>query len=406
MSTGAKGNKAAGYIETEKRYYMQTVRRQPVVLAKGLGARVWDVDGKEYLDFTAGWAVNNLGHCHPAVVQAIQEQAATLTQTSNQFYTLPQLKLVELLVEHSAFDRVFLCNSGAEANEGAVKIGRKYGRLHRNGAFEVITALNSFHGRTLNMVAATGQPHYQDPWKPLPPGFVHVEFGNFDAIVAATNDRTCAIMLEPVQGEAGVIIPSKEYMKKVRDWCTKNNLVLIYDEVQTGLGRLGTLFGYESFGVEPDVISLAKALGNGIPVGAFLAKEKFAVLDFGDHGSTFGGNPLSTAAAYAATKYIIDHDVPGHALKIGARLKAGLEGLKEYFPFIKQVRGMGMLIAVEFTEELTPKLIGLTNDEGILVNPVRPNAIRIMPPLTLTAQEVDEGVARLKRAMERLSKVK
>ena len=385
--------------EVEAKYYMQTVRRQPVVIVRGQGTRVWDEAGKEYLDFTAGWAVNNLGHAHPAVVSAIQEQAATLLQTSNQFYTVPQLQLAQLLVEESCMDRVFFCNSGAEANEGAVKLARKYGRLFRNGAYEVITALNSFHGRTLAMVAATGQPHYQEAWKPLAEGFANVEYNDLEAIRRATTDRTCAVMLEPVQGEAGVIVPSEGYLKAVREWCDQQGLLLIFDEIQTGLGRLGTLFGYQAFDVEPDVMSLAKALGGGVPIGAFLAKEQYCVLEPGDHGSTFGGNVLACAAAYASTKYMVDNDIPARAAESGTYLKLRLEGLRSHEPSIVDVRGMGLLLAVEFSSDISAKVVSACNEEGLLLNPVRPNAIRLMPPLTITSEEIDLGLERLERGL-------
>ena len=386
--------------EVEAKYYMQTVRRQPVVIVRGQGAWVWDENGKEYLDFTAGWAVNNLGHAHPAVVKAIQEQAATLLQTSNQFYTVPQLQLAQLLVEQSCLDRVFFCNSGAEANEGAVKLARKYGRLNRNGAFEVITALNSFHGRTLAMVAATGQRHYQEAWKPLAQGFVNVEYNDSEAIRRATNDKTCAVMLEPLQGEGGVNVPAEGYLKAVREWCDQQGILLIFDEIQTGLGRLGTLFGYQAMGVEPDVMTLAKGLGGGVPIGAFLARERCSVLEPGDHGSTFGGNALTCAAAYASTKYMVDNDVPALGKEIGAYLKQRLEELRARQPAIVDVRGMGLLLAVEFKGEIAAKVLAACNQEGLLLNAVRPNAVRIMPSLMLTTEEVDLGVERLERGIK------
>ncbi len=388
--------------EVEAKYYMQTVRRQPVVIVRGQGTRVWDENGKEYLDFTAGWAVNNLGHVHPAVVKAIQEQAATLLQTSNQFYTVPQLQLAQLLVEQSCLDRVFFCNSGAEANEGAVKLARKYGRLHRNGAYEVITALNSFHGRTLAMVAATGQPHYQEAWKPLAQGFVNVEYNDPEAIRRATNDKTCAVMLEPLQGEGGVNVPAEGYLKAVREWCDQQGILLIFDEIQTGLGRLGTLFGYQAMGVEPDVMTLAKGLGGGVPIGAFLSRERCSVLEPGDHGSTFGGNALTCAAAYASTKYMVDNDVPALGKEIGAYLKQRLEELRARQPAIVDVRGMGLLLAVEFKEEIAAKVLAACNQKGLLLNAVRPNAVRIMPPLTLTTEEVDLGVERLEQGVSQV----
>ena len=389
-------------MEMEKRYYMFTARRQPVVIVRGEGTKAWDSDGKEYLDFVAGWAVNNLGHCHPAITQAITEQAATLLQTSNQFYTIPQLHLAKLLVDNSCLDKVFLCNSGAEAVEGAVKVARKYGKKNRDGAYEVITAHNSFHGRTLTTLSATGQPHYQEPFLPMTPGFVHAEFDNVEAIMEATTDRTAAVLLEPVQGEGGVNIPADDYLIRVRDWCDRQGLLLIMDEVQTGMGRLGTLFGYQLFGVEPDVITLGKGLGGGVPIGAFMAKDSCNVLEPGEHGSTFGGNALTCAGAYATVKHIIDHDVPSNAVAMGKRLMDGLNELKSRYPFITDVRGMGLLVAMEFNGELAGKIVTMCNEEGLLLNAVRPNILRFMPPLNLSAEEVDSAIARLATVLGRL----
>jgi len=386
--------------ELESKYYMFLVRRQPMVLERGEGARVWDVDGKEYLDFTSGWAVNNAGHCNEAVADAIAEQARTLVQTSNQFYTIPQLKLAEILVENSCLDKIFICNSGAEANEGAIKLAKKYGKKSKDGAYEIITALNSFHGRTMMNVSATGQPHYQELFEPIPTGFTHVPYNDLAAIKNATNDNTVAVMIEPVQGEGGVNIPSVEYLRGVREWCDDNNMLLIFDEVQTGLGRLGTLFGYESFGVEPDIMSLAKGLGGGVPIGAFLAKDSACAFDPGDHGSTFGGNPLTCAAAHASTKYLIDNNVAENSAKMGEYLGEGLKRLQSDYEFITDVRGMGLIWAVEFDSELTPEVIPACNEAGILMNPMRPNAIRLMPVLTITKEEIDEALARLNEGLK------
>jgi acetylornithine/N-succinyldiaminopimelate aminotransferase len=381
----------------ESRYYMHVVNRQPVVIERGEGARVWDVDGKEYLDFTAGWAVVNLGHAHPAVTKAIQEQAAKLMQTSNQFYTVPQLQLAEALVENGCLDKVFFSNSGAEANEGAVKLARKYGRLHRNGAQEVITMLNSFHGRTLAMAAATGNPHYQDVWKPLTPGFVNVPYDDIEAIKGATNDGTCAVMVEVLQGEGGVNVPTEGYLKALREWCDEKGLLLIFDEVQTGIGRLGTLYGHQAFDVEPDVMTLAKGLGNGVPVGAFLCKDGCDVLEPGDHGSTFGGNALATAAANATVRFVVEHDVAGNAKRVGAYFMEKLEQFKAtHEDTVLDVRGMGLLLAMQFSDTISPKVVAACNEEGLLLNPVRPDAIRFMPPLIITEADVDEAMEKLK----------
>ena len=387
------------WISLEEKYYAQTVRRQPIVLVRGQGTRVWDADGKEYLDFTAGWAVTNIGHCHPVMVQAIQEQAATLIQTSNQFFTIPQLKLAQALIDNSCLDRVFFGNSGAEAVEGALKLARKYGKKNRDGAYEVITAFNSFHGRTLTTIAATGQPHYQEAFQPLTPGYVHVDYDDVEAIMAATTDRTAAVMLEPIQGEGGVNIPADDYLQRVRQWCDEQGLLLILDEVQTGLGRLGSLFGYQEYGVEPDVITLAKGLGGGVPIGAFLSKEHCMALEPGDHGSTYGGNALTTAAAYASTQFIIDNDISGNARTMGAHLTAALEDLKSRHGVISEVRGRGLLIALEFHDDVAADVLSNANASGVLLNMVKPNTLRFMPPLNITAEEIDQGMARFEQAI-------
>jgi predicted acetylornithine/succinylornithine family transaminase len=383
----------------ESKYYMYCARRQPIVIVRGDGTKVWDDTGKEYLDFTSGWAVNNAGHANAAVADAIAEQARTLLQTSNAFYTVPQIQLAQILVENSCLDKIFICNSGAEANEGAVKLARKYGKLHRNGAYEIITALNSFHGRTLTMVAATGQPAYQATFQPIPVGFTYVDYDDVDAIKSATTEKTVAIMLEPVQGEGGVNVPSSEYLRQVRKWCDDNGLLLIFDEVQTGLGRLGTLFGYEVSGVEPDVMTLAKGLGGGVPIGAFMAKDAAAVLEPGDHGSTFGGNALTCAAAYASTKFIIDNDLPANARKMGEHLERGLNKLKSNHEFISEIRGMGMLWAIQFNSDMSAAVVAACNEAGLLMNALRPNAIRLMPPLTVTEDEIDRALEILENGL-------
>ena len=391
--------KSSDWIAVENKYYAQTVRRQPVVIVRGEGTKVWDADGKEYLDFVAGWAVDNLGHCHPAVTQAIVEQANTLLQTSNQYYTVPQLRLAQLLIDNSCLDRVFFGNSGAEANEGALKLARRYGKLNRDGAYEVITAFNSFHGRTLATVAATGQPHYQENFTPLLPGFVHVDYNDVEGIISATTDKTAAVMLEPVQGEGGVIIPDDDYLPRVRDWCDRQGLLLILDEVQTGIGRLGSLFGYQEYGVEPDVMTLAKGLGYGLPIGAFLSKDYCMALVPGDHGSTFGGNALTTAAAYAGTKFLIDNDICANVKAMEKHLMGRLNELKSRFSFISGVRSKGLLAAVEFENDISGKVLTQANEAGVLLNAVKPNAVRLMPALTITAPEIDEGLSRLEQAL-------
>ena len=390
---------AKDWQEKESKYYMQTVRRVPVTLVRGKDSTVWDADGREYLDFVGGWATATLGHSHPAMVEAITEQAATLIQTSNAFYTIPQIELAQQLIDNSCMDRVFFCNSGAEAVEGAIKVARRHGALHKDGAFEIITALESFHGRTMTTVAATGQPHYQDGFKPLTPGFVHVPFNDIAAIREATSERTVAVMLEPVQGEGGVNVPDPEYLPAVRAWCDENNLLLIFDEVQTGVGRLGHLFGYQAFGVEPDVMTLAKGLGGGVPIGAFLTKDHSDALTYGDHGSTYGGNVLTTAAALAVVRTVLDEDIPGRVRTSGERLISALKAIADRQSSVTEVRGMGMLVAVEFKDEIAGDVLEACVERGLLVNRVRPNALRLMPPLTLTDDDMDKGIAILEEAI-------
>jgi acetylornithine/N-succinyldiaminopimelate aminotransferase len=386
--------------ELEKKLFLQTINRAPVTLVRGKGARVWDDQGREYLDFTSGWATNSLGHCPPVVVKALENQARTLIHTSSQFYTVPQLELARLLVEHSCLDRVFFCNSGAEANEGAVKLARRYGKLRLNGAYEVITTYSSFHGRTLAMIAATGQSKFQEPYTPLPSGFINVEYNSIEAIKRATSKKTCAVVLEPIQGEGGVNIPDDDYLQKVQSWCREKGILLILDEVQTGAGRTGTLFAYEQYGVEPDIMALAKGLGSGVPIGAFLAKEEFSVFSPGEHGSTFGGNPLVCAAAYAALKYMIDDNIPAQVKRVGNYLLTKLENLKQQFDFIADVRGRGLLIALEFNQEIAERLLLGCLNRGLLVNRLKPNAVRFMPPLIITESEVDEALGILRDALE------
>ena len=393
------------YKDLEAKYYMQVVRRMSPVLVRGEGSRVFDNDGNSYLDFTAGWAVLNMGHSHPAVTAAISEQAGKIMQMSNLFYTTPQLPLAQFIVENSDVDRVFFCNSGAEANEGACKLARKYGRIHLNGAYEIITALDSFHGRTQAMMAATGQPHYQDNWRPLMPGFVNVPYNDFDAIADAyVEGKTCAVLLEPVQGEGGVNMPDPGYLNRVQDFCKEKNILFMLDEVQTGMGRLGTVFGYQRFeGVEPDVMTLGKAVGSGAPLGAFTCKESCAVLEPGDHGSTFGGNALTTAAGAAGAKALLDEDGPGQAMRNGEYLMGKLNAMREQHPVITEVRGMGMLVGVEMNAEISAALVAECLDNGLLLNAVRPNMLRFMPPLNASRDEIDEALQIVSRALDRVA---
>ena len=387
--------------ERERLYFMDTGhRRLGITLVRGQGAKVWDDEGNEYLDFIAGWAVNNLGHCHPAVVKAINQQSSQIILASYDVYTIPSIQLAELLVKHTGLHKVFIANSGAEANEAAVKLARKYGKLHLDGAYEVITALNSFHGHTLAMVAATGKPAYQAPYTPLPEGFLNVEYNNVDAIKRVTTDKTCAVMLEPIQGEGGVIVPDDNYLRNVRQWCDDRGLLLILDEVQTGFGRTGALFAYQWIGVEPYILTLGKGLGGGVPISAVVVRDRAAVFGPGHHGSTFGGNALCSAAAYASFRWILDHDVAANALNIGEYFMERLKQLQRRDGAIAEVRGKGLLIAVEFQGDIAMQVVYGCRDRGLLVNLLRANVIRFMPPLIITRDEVNQAMGILEEAME------
>ena len=392
--------------ELEKSYYMRTFEkvRVPVTLVRGKGARAWDDKGKMYLDFVAGWAVNCLGHSHPVVVKALTDQAKKLIHTSNQFYTVPQLQLAELLVKNSCLDRVFFGNSGLEANEGAVKLARRYGKLKLKGAYEVITAIGSFHGRSLAMTAATGQESFHLPYIPLPEGFINVKYNDIEAIKVATTEKTAAVMLELIEAESGVVVPDEDYMKKVRQWCDQKGILLILDEIQTGICRLGTLFGYQLYGIEPDIMTLAKGLAGGVPIGAMLAKENASVFVPGDHGGTFGGNPLACAVGYAAMKYIIGNDIAGNVRKVGQYLTERLQGLKKKYSFITDVRGRGLLLAVEFSSDIGQQVLMACLENGLLVNKVKANAIRLMPPLVIGNKEIDEAIGILDKVFSGIVK--
>ena len=384
--------KNTDWQELEHKVFMPVFKRTPLTLVSGKGVKVWDENGKEYLDFVAGIAVTSLGHCHPVLVNALTKQAATLIQTSNIYYTIPQLQLAELLVKTSCLDRVFIGNSGAEAVEGAMKLARRYGKLKLDGAYEIITTNESFHGRTLATTAATGQNKFQEPYTPLPTGFVNVPYNDIEAIKKATTKLTCAVMLEPIQGEGGVNVPDDDYLKKVRAWCDEKGLLLILDEIQTGIGRTGSLYAYQQYGVEPDILTIAKGLGGGVPIGAFLAKEAACVFKPGEHGSTFGGNPLVCAAGYAVLSYIIDNHIPEHVQKAGSYLYDGLLKLAGKYDVISGVRGKGLLLAVGLKEEISADLVLKCLEKGLLVNNVKPDALRLMPALVVTEKEIQKAL--------------
>ncbi len=372
--------------ELADRYLMQTGRRLPVTFVRGQGCLLYDDAGNEYLDMVAGIAVNLLGHSHHDIAAAVAGQAKTLIHASNLYYTEPQVELARRLVELSFPSRVFFCNSGAEANEAAIKIARKWGALNRDGAFQIITTLGSFHGRTLATVTAGGQPKYSDPFKPLPDGFMHVPYNDLDAIKAATGARTVGVMLEPVMGEIGVIPAKPGYLAGVRKWCDEKGLLLILDEVQTGLGRTGRWFAHQHHGITPDVMTLAKGLGGGVPIGACLAAPRADVFEPGDHGSTFGGNPLACAAALAVLAVIERDGLVGHAAEMGEMLHSALGALGA-----KEVRGLGLMQAIEFDEPRAKAVQQACLDSRLIVNAVDDSSIRFVPPLIITAEQIDRA---------------
>lgn len=385
----------------EAKYFMHPGRRMNLVVVRAEGAHLWDEDGREYLDFFGGPATISLGHSHPVIVNALIDQAQKLIHVSMQFYSTPQLQLAELLIENSCFDRVYFMNSGAEANEGALKLARKWGKEHKQGAYEIISAIDAFHGRTLQTVTAGGTERYKAPFTPLPEGFVHVPFNDVGAIKRATTNKTVGVFLEPIQGEGGIIVPDDGYLKEVRAWCDEQNILLIFDEVQTGCGRLGTLFGYQSFGVEPDVMTLGKGLGGGVPLSAFLAKEHADVFTPGDHGSTYGGEPLTTRVGYEVMQFMIETDLPAEVARKGKIVERRLHSIADRFPNVTAVRGKGLMWAVQFNSDIGERITNEALATGLVLNNVRPNAVRIVPPLTVTDEELEQGLAILEHVIER-----
>jgi len=372
------------------RYLMQTYTRQPLSIVRGRGTKVYDLEGREYLDFVGGIAVNILGHGHPDLVHAIQHQAAQLIHTSNLYYTEPQVKLGQMLVEHSFADKVFFCNGGAEANEAAIKLARRYSHdKYGAGRFEIITMKNSFHGRTMATLTATGQDKVQKGYEPLLPGFSYVAFNNVEELERAVTDKTAAIMLEPVQGEGGVYAADRRYLKQVRDLCTQKDVLLIFDEVQTGMGRTGTLFAYEQLGVHPDIMTLAKALGGGVPIGACLATDSVAkAFSPGSHASTFGGNPLACAAGLAVCRALLEGHVLDHARRMGEYFSKGLADCKARHRVVREVRGIGLLQGLELAMD-AKAVVSQCLARGILINATGEHVLRFVPPLIITQLEID-----------------
>jgi len=391
------------WMEMDKKYHMNTFRRVPVVFERGEGVYLYDVNGKKYLDFFAGFAVDCLGHSHPVMLKALQEQAAKLIQTSQVYYTIPQYQLAELLIKNSCLDKIYYGSSGSEACEGAVKLARRWGATKLNGAYEVITMLESWHGRTLAMTAATGQPFYQDMYQPLPTGFKNVPLNDIEALKKATTDKTCAVMMELVQGEGGVHPADPNYVIEVRRWCNEKNLLLIFDEVQTGIGRTGTFYCYQQYGVEPDVMCLAKGMGGGIPISAVLCTDRANVFVPGNHGGTYCGNALMCAVSYAVVKYVLENNIPEHVQMVSKHFFKNLEELRAKYPtIITDVRGKGLLVGIGLAKDIAGNVMTNCFNEGLLVNAVKPNTIRVVPPLIITNKEADMATEILDKAFAKL----
>jgi len=388
-------------IELTTKHVMNTYGRYPIALVRGAGVRVWDADGNEYLDFASGLAVCNLGHCHPDVVAALKAQAETLIHVSNLYHIEPQARLAEMLTRNSFADKVFFCNSGAEANEAALKLVRKYFAVKNSPRYQVITMEKSFHGRTFGALAATGQRKFQEGFEPLLEKFTYVPFDDIAAVKMAVNEKTAAVMLEPVQGEGGVNVPSQKYMKDLRAFCSEAGILLVFDEVQSGMGRTGKLFAYEHYGVTPDIMTLAKGLAGGVAIGAMLATDKAASgFTPGTHASTFGGNPLATAAGIAALKVLLEKGVIENCAKTGEYLFKRLVALKGKFPFIKEVRGKGLLLGAELAEGIKGgDIVKECMNRGLLINCVNDKVLRFIPALIVTEKEVDEMLGTLVGAL-------
>lgn len=378
----------AGLHDIDQEYYLPTFKRYPLAFRRGEGARLWDVEGNEYLDALAGIAVNNLGHCHPNVVKAVQEQTAKLMHISNFFVSEPQMKLAKMLVSNSKLDRVFFANSGAESVEGAIKIARKYAHTNGRGG-GIISMHHSFHGRTLATIA-TGKEKMQKGFGPMPEGFHRIPYNDIEAVREMVSEDIAAIILEPVQGEGGINVAKPCYLRALRELCDRENIVLIFDEIQCGIGRTGELYAKDHYEVQPDIMTLAKGLGNGLPIGAILSNEKVSqAIDFGDHGTTFGGNPLACAAAVATLETIDKEDILRKTMRKGFWLKEMLEDRIGGHPGLKEIRGLGLMIGVEFDFETKP-LVAEMLKRRVIANATAGNVLRLVPPLVMTYEELEQ----------------
>ena len=393
---------ATGAAGPEQASLMAITARPDAVMVRGEGSWLWDADGRRYLDFVQGWAVNALGHAPSVIQEALAAQAALLLTPSPAFHNAPQLALARELTSRCALDRVFFCNSGAEANEGAIKLVRKWGSAHRSGAYEIVTMHGGFHGRTLATMAASGRAGWDNLFAPTIPVFPKVPFGDAPAVAAAITPRTAAVMVEPVQGEAGVAVPPRGYLRDLRALTTERGVLLVLDEVQTGMGRTGPLFAHQSEGIEPDVMTLGKALGSGVPLAALLAREEVCCFEPGDQGGTMNGNPLMTAVGLAVLRTIADPDFRAAAAEVAEHLEAGLRALARRLG-CPGVRGSGHLLALRLSRPAGPLVVDACRARGLLLNSPRPELLRLMPPLTVSREEVDAMLAMLEPAIREAS---
>jgi len=366
---------------------MFITNRPPIVMVEGSGSWLLDQNGTRYLDFMQGWAVNCLGHSPKVVADALAQQAYRLISPSPAFYNDQAIRLADLLVANSCFQRVFFANCGAEANEGAIKLARKWGSVHRNGAFEIITMINGFHGRTLATMSASGKQQWRNLFEPKVPGFIKVPLNDLDAVAQAIGDKTAAVMLEPIQGEAGVIPASMEFLQGLRKLTRERGILLIFDEIQTGMGRTGSLFAYQQAGVEPDIMTLGKGLGAGVPLAALLAKEEICCFEPGDQGGTYNGNPLMAAAGIAVIQELLKPGVMEHVKEMGALLHRGLQELSQKFN-LGEVRGFGLLLALVLPDATAADITERARDNGLLINAAQPNTLRFMPALNVGEEEI------------------
>jgi len=388
-------------IRKSREHELDVYARYPVAFVRGQGCRLWDADGKVYLDLFAGLAVNNLGHCHPEIVRAVQEQVAKLSHASNLYYTEPAARLVELLCRHSFADRVFLSNSGAEANEAALKIARRHGFSSKGGRNEIIAAHGSFHGRTLATLTATGQEKHRVGFEPLLPGIRLVPYDDIDALTRAVSESTVAIMLEPIQGEGGVVLPAPDYLRRVREICDRHGLLLILDEVQVGLGRTGRMFAHEHACITPDIMTLAKALGGGLPIGATLTRGDVAAsMGLGAHGSTFGGNPVVCAAAVRTLEVLLEEGVVENCARVGTYFAERLRTMAGNVPMVREVRGQGLILGMEIDRPGRP-IVDACLEEGLVINCTADRVLRFIPPLIISREEIDEACTILERVLGR-----